>query len=277
MRKLIVFLFIYFVPAYCQITGFWGVRYLPEADSPTSLVSNSYGHIFYAGWSLWRSIDQGNTWTKLSAPGRVNGHVIVDLNDNLYLVGGYGVWFSTDNGGTWEDPSHIISDSYRITMSSNGTIFVTGTRDGAGIYRSLDSARSWTKVFSDSSLIGVGAIHANPFSRTVIAVESKGLGKRLLRSTDNGDNWTALKLEDTTWTTRAFASDSSGNIFAITAPPDFGVYSTVRKSTDDGLNLRFAFRGSGGHPGLLRNIPVRRPDGSFAGTFEYVLRRRICR
>jgi hypothetical protein len=207
---------------------------------------------------VWRSTDQGNTWTQMTASaswsGR-NSHAIVALPDgSIVLMGGYDgssyfndVWCSVDQGATWTQVTASAEWTARSGHTSvalpDGSIVLMGGYDGSSrlndVWRSTDQGATWTQmtasaewtarsyhssvVLPDGSIVLMGGYA--PYS-----------GKRdVWRSTDQGATWT-LMTASAEWTAR--------NYHASVALPDgsivlTGGYTTagsndVWRSTDQG-------------------------------------------
>lgn len=120
---------------------------------------------------VWRSTDQGATWTQVTAnaPWRGReGHVVVDLPDGgIVLMGGSywhshedrglfnDVWRSQDQGQTWEpmtddDPWEgqrwFPTDSHAAVVLSDGSIvLVTGNMLNE-VWRSTDQGATWSMM-----------------------------------------------------------------------------------------------------------------------------------
>jgi hypothetical protein len=127
-----------------------------------------------AGWDnylndVWRSTDQGTTWTQMTADagwrGRA-GHTSVALPDgSIVLMGGVysdaglakylnDVWRSTDQGATWTQMTDAAPWTKRRSHSSvalpNGSIVLMGGYDGSNhrndVWRSTDQGATWTEM-----------------------------------------------------------------------------------------------------------------------------------
>ena len=116
---------------------------------------------------VWRSIDNGKTWTEMTPPGgadwsKRHGHSSVALSDgSIVLMGGYDgsnsyndVWLSTNNGATWMLQTGSPGSPARLDFSSvampDESIVLTGgwttsihTND---VWRSIDKGATWTEM-----------------------------------------------------------------------------------------------------------------------------------
>ena len=180
-------------------------------------------------------------------------------------VGSGGVW-KTDNRGTTWTPIFDSEGSYSIgciTIDPNNpdTVWV-GTGEnvsgrhvgyGDGIYRSLDSGKSWTNMgLKDSQHIGM--IRIDPRDSNVVYVAAQGPlwsagGERgLYKTTDGGKNWELILSAGKYTGANEVHLDPNNpdTIYASThqrfrnvaALMDGGPESGIHKSTDGGLSWR---------------------------------------
>lgn len=176
---------------------------------------------------LWRSVDQGESWAKVTAPSQHQSITCIiqdtrpgKTNNWYYGSGesygnsasesfwadylGNGIYKSTDGGITWNTLSSTVSGTpqdydvwdliWRIaidpSIDSADILYAAAERK---IYRSGDGGSSWTEVLSTTGL-GMG-----PYTFTDVAVTSEGVvyatvgtgavGKGIWRSGDHGITW----------------------------------------------------------------------------------------
>lgn len=102
---------------------------LPEASA--SLVASPFnpGVIFALGSGLWRSEDEGHSWTSLTAyksqsvvgPGQRSVAVSPADPDQIVLANDYGVWRSMDGGMTWSGLNQKLPNlAVRRILSTGG-------------------------------------------------------------------------------------------------------------------------------------------------------------
>lgn len=100
------------------------------------------------------------------------------LKDTVYL--------SRDGGINWSEPPNkgLVNGVWSgiVTTAANSAIYTFGSK---GLYRSLDNAGTWRKIFKDKTVRDVIAL---PDQVTVIAGTNKGI----YRSIDNGIHWSPL-------------------------------------------------------------------------------------
>ena len=118
-----------------------------------------------------------------------------------------------------------------------------GAADG-GIFRTFNGGDTWTPVFDDQTTLSMGAVALDPSNPDVVyagtgEANSSGdsyMGNGLYRSTDQGDSWTFIGLENSGHIGRVVVHPSNPDIIHVavmghmyTEGPDRGVYRT-----DDG-------------------------------------------
>lgn len=159
-----------------------------------------------ADGGVWKSING----TKLSAsftpvsddlPTLATGSICLDpSNPDIVYLGtgeangsadsypGVGVARSTDAGATWTvlGGSQMKNIGAIRVHNTKSNILVAASRQG--LYRSVDSARTWTQKKS-------GTAHDLVFHPTIDSIMYAGIqGVGVLRSTDAGETWTELDL-----------------------------------------------------------------------------------
>lgn len=163
-------------------------------------------YIGTAGGGIWKTTNQGLTWSPLSddAYSLATGAVGLDpSNPNVIYVGtgeanggidsyyGIGMLKSTDGGDTWR-PSGLpnVGGFSRVIVhpTKSNIVYAAGAHSGGGLYLSKDAGATWTKIggtlppgnVTDLSLIVDGSndvLHA--------AMPSQGI----FRSMNGGESW----------------------------------------------------------------------------------------
>ncbi|MFT5164876.1 MAG: photosystem II stability/assembly factor-like uncharacterized protein [Saprospiraceae bacterium] len=188
--------------------------------------------IIYAGFSeggVFKTTDGGANWfpifdqqTLLSI-----GDIVLDPNDpEIVYVGtgdvnisgypfiGDGLYRSNDGGETWTNlglsEQRIISkividptETSRIFVACMGLPFERNSE--RGLYRSLDNGNNWQQVLFLSDSTGVIDVLINPDNPQILYAAgwdrirnntesiTSGVGARIYKSIDGGDNWTQLE------------------------------------------------------------------------------------
>jgi len=122
---------------------------------------------------------------------------------------GHGVYKSTDDGGTWTKKSNGLGSvsnmrAYRVRRHSDGTLFCVVTAlysggafntDGVGVYKSTDEAENWTRI--NDTLLWPKDIVIDPTDIDIIyvgAADAAGNGQGgLWRTTNGGGSWVKLE------------------------------------------------------------------------------------
>lgn len=174
------------------------------------------------GGNIYRSTDDGATWTKLNQ--NMGAGYIWSLkaksNGTLFAGCDKGIYRSTNNGASWDSVGLGSYDVRSIAITANGTV-LAGTW-GKGLFTSTDNGVTWVH---NTTALADAAVHA-------LAINSSGevfagtYGTGMYKSTDNGVNWTHLSMDyDFVWT---LGITGNGTIIAGTYGK--GVY----RSTDNG-------------------------------------------
>jgi len=186
----------------------------------------------FIGDGLYRSMDAGQTWTKLGLEEqRIISKVIIDPNNSSTIFAACmglpfarndqrGLYRSEDNGSTWEQVL-FLSDSTGVTdlvihptnsqilfasswdrIRNNGESLISGL--GAKVYKSTNGGDDWTVVEgglpSDlpHSRIGLTICESNP---DVVYVEyihpDSYLLEGIYRTSDGGNSWLEIPTDET--------------------------------------------------------------------------------
>lgn len=160
----------------------------------TAISSNANGDIFagtighlYNNTSIYRSTDNGQTWTALTngLPPLEILSIAINSQGAVYLATNGGIYRSTDNGDNWE---HLNLSGYCISLAINSSNHIfAGT--GSSIYRSIDFGNTWDEInqgLPPNSTVKSIAIN----SRDHLFAGTRGKG--VFQSLDNGNSWTAV-------------------------------------------------------------------------------------
>jgi photosystem II stability/assembly factor-like uncharacterized protein len=227
----------------------------PNATSIVSLALTSLNPpVLFAGSSgqgLFRSQDNGSTWTTLKAdlpPGITINSIVLDQTQVgvMYLGTDAGVFVSTSNGDHWQSASQGLPTG----ADGNVTALIINPDDAKtlyagtahkGVYVSHDAAQSWSPS-AQGLPTGVSV-------RTLMA-EIKGDAIRLFAglagmgvyaSSDNGATWTAS-------TTGLPAGIDGLSLLQQPSNPGglyLGTSAGIYHSTDDGATWKAASAGLG--------------------------------
>ena len=192
-------------------------------------------NLFYfgsTGGGVWRTTDAGNSWENISDGyfgGSIGAVAVSEWDNNVIYVGGgektvrgnvsygYGMWKSLDAGKTWKsiglkNSRHI--PRIRIHPKNPDIVYaaVLGdlfkSTDERGVYRSVDGGQTWKRVLfanADAGAVDLMMDPNNPrilfastwrIRRTPYSLESGGDGSALWKSTDGGDTWQNITLNE---------------------------------------------------------------------------------
>ena len=156
---------------------------------------------------LYRSTDEGNTWTQIG-PDHVSIQALAIDSSGTIFAGTYqGIYSSTNNGSSWTYVRFANSCVYSIAIAPWGQIFA-GT--DTGLYCSTDNGNHWVM-----SGLAKGRIRS-------LALDPQGyifagtFGDGVFLSTDRGSNWVQMNSGLTDPSVVSFAVDPSGYIFVAT-------------------------------------------------------------
>src|SRR5262245_6973812 len=168
-----------------------------DATSTTTLLAGSV-----AG-GIWRSLDDGASWSLRTAPGQIHGTTCIAQDKRAghtatWYVGTGEIRGSTTNATRW------------------GSLYL-----GDGIFKSTDGGASWTLLPSTSTatpqtvdpfdyVINVATNPANAGQDEVLAANYRGL----YRSVDGGGSWTQVIASDSGFTDVAITA--GGAMYAVT-------------------------------------------------------------
>jgi photosystem II stability/assembly factor-like uncharacterized protein len=179
-------------------------------------VALSNPDIMYAGTpgGLFKSVDEGMTWSKVSFPEMPVRAVAVDPNNQNIVYAGTdcgappvspddGIYKSADGGLTWQQKglSGARINAIVINPSNSQTIYAgTGKPESSysgeivGIFKSTDGGETWQNKLSEG-LDAVAAILIDLESSDVVYAGVYG-GDGFRKSVDAGENWTGIDVDD---------------------------------------------------------------------------------
>ena len=161
----------------------------PEGGGINTLLAN--GNTLYAGTSgdgVYRSTDNGQTWTASTGIGAYFTLALGAFNGNLFAGVNFGqIFISTDAGQTWEFTNNGGANGSDIRdFASVGANLFAATA-GGGVLISTNGGRNWAKAAS----AGLTNQRVNAFAvigANLLAATPSGI----FRSADNAQTWTAV-------------------------------------------------------------------------------------
>ena len=147
---------------------------------------------------LWKSVDAGATWTQVTAfsPKLAKGVGILGMVFDKQVPGsiyanvyGDGIYQSTDTGVTWSKIIGSPTQPQRLTLASNGVLYVTH-KSGVSKY----SGSTWSKITPSGKPDFFNALGVNPTNpNDVLVASGQSVSSKIYRTLDGGTSWTELK------------------------------------------------------------------------------------
>lgn len=174
-----------------------------QANIQRMRASTSNPNILYCGSEtgmIFRSTDKGESWTPCADGEWLSGEVtsvdVSSTNPDRVLVGAGGVfWLSDDAGVTWRnitpEKAKYARTSAAMFSPANDDIILAGDR--AQLWLSTDGGNSWSYKLQ-GMVFDVRFSKQNP-NVCYVAIEQDYTVK-LYKSTDSGENWSLLTLDD---------------------------------------------------------------------------------
>lgn len=204
-----------------------------ETWTESGLSGESIEDLFIAsnGWiyaatlgGIFRSTDSGTTWLQMNN-GLTNTKAtsITALNNSIIFAGtvGSGMFRSSNSGANWlQSTDGIVHKSMStVAVNRNTNIVYVGVSYGGGLFQTVDGGNSWQQVGLQGRSIERLAIKPNG---VMFATISTGV----LKSTNDGVDWTNTNFPDTGPTDREVVISSTGNVFVV--------YPSLYRTTNDG-------------------------------------------
>lgn len=208
-----------------------------------------------AGGGIWKSVNDGATWTpKSDAIGAmgVSSILVNPQNTNIiYIATGdgdgsdnysVGVLKSLDGGDTWnttglnwsQSNARLIRKLVFDPFNAN-VILAVGSY---GIHRSIDAGATWSRTSSAGSFYDMEYTVDNGVA-TFFAV----LSNNVFKSTDNGVTWVSVKtFNDTNRLALATSAASANYVYILASLSSNSGLQGIHRSTDNGVtwNLQTA-------------------------------------
>ena len=192
------------------------------------------GSVTYDGYGVFKSINEGETWThaglenaggigRIEVDPKNSDRVFVAAMGNLFSKNAQrGVYRTLNGGETWENVLFVSDSTGCIDLCINpehpDTIYATmwervryperRTYGGpsTGIWRTYNGGEDWEKLTvglptSDLGRIGIDISRSNPEILYIAYSNADGTWKDVYKTTNNGDTWTATNSSELGGTT----------------------------------------------------------------------------
>jgi photosystem II stability/assembly factor-like uncharacterized protein len=203
-----------------------------------------------ASGGLWKSTDDGSTWSHMTADLGTLGIGDIEFTTSgstttIWVATGdgdagdaysLGVIKSTDGGVNWSTTglSFGLSNKYicrAILIDPNSNLKMLVATNG-GIYRTTDGGTNWSRTFTTSTY----DIEFNPGNSNIVYASTQS---SIYKSTDNGANWThkTSGLPSSSYRVALAVAPSSSNlVYAEYTSTSHAGHVGFYKSTDSGEN-----------------------------------------
>ncbi len=151
-----------------------------------SIITGDSAWIAGVSDGLYRSTDEGATWTKTSIGNTVYSVQALARSSDTIVAACYfaGVFISTDNGRSWSAKGLTLKNNMSAVIKGNAIFIGTG---GAEVHRSTNGGGSWTPVKSGLSTAAVQALTVH---QSTLYLGTAGSG--IYSSTNDGAMWTSV-------------------------------------------------------------------------------------
>ncbi len=214
------------------------------------------GIVYISGYSatadyLYRSYDNGASWTRLAPPTSNKGFVFTARDSNTVIIGTFGgtIMRTTNGGAKWDTTLQYVDYIDGITYVGKDTVVAYGDFDdhGVPVWRSTNGGTTWVRqtiAAADSAMNYGYATYRQGlavYNKTVwLSLYKSGTDARLMKSTDAGATWNSWAVPLTGGTSNNyyfrsinFISDSIG--FGVDRQVGSGLANYVHKTTNGGL------------------------------------------
>jgi len=226
-------------------------EYLLGGDGMYCLVDYTNPNTYYCEYQnggMYRIENDGGSWFDINInDSRTNWstpYILHPTNANTLYAGTYRIHKSTNKGDNWTAISNDLTKGgtggyHTITTIDisqlNPNIIITGSADGK-VYITENDGGTWTDITDGLPDRWITRVKTDPFDANTIYVTVSGFRwdehySHIFKSTDLGDNWTAIdsNLPEIPINTMVLDPDIEGRIFIGT---DAGIYMTNNYGTN---------------------------------------------
>jgi len=183
-------------------------------DALDEIVVNDDDEIFLNTTNeVWRSSDEGDTWTHLSinVPGNKFGTLKLSPDGEFYGSSyNHKIYRSSDNGDTWTELFTADGDISSIAFDGDNTVYM-GTRF-SGLFKSSDNGDNWSPITAIPGTNGALDMNVNSSGDVFVAGYDDGLYK----SANGGSTWEDITYDLVDPTIRQIFLNADDELFAAT-------------------------------------------------------------
>jgi len=189
---------------------------IPAQDwtSLNKIIVNDDDQIFInTNNSVWRSSDDGETWTQLETGVNGNRFYAFQISPDGELFGtSYNekIYRSDDNGDTWSELYTFADDISSVAFDGDNTVYAISRL--AGMWKSLDNGDTWSELTPIPGTNGGTYIKTNSSGEVFIAAYDDGVYK----SSDGGTTWNDITADLIDPTVRVIFPNSADELFVGT-------------------------------------------------------------
>ena len=169
-----------------------GGTVLDFLDTGNSLLSVVVGGFGSNTISLYRSTSNGNDWSKVTSVTEDYYYYLAKIDTTIYYHIWGGFYCSIDDGKNWKNVNQSTLPKQINKTAANDTTVFAGTE--LGLYRSTNKGKSWEPKATAVPFSNIGALAVNGIN---VFISSRSKDGQVFRSTDNGENWSEVKIEPT--------------------------------------------------------------------------------
>jgi len=156
------------------------------ASSPISSglwIAGSYNPLIFGSAFMYRTLDSGTTWNRVTLTTTVVSDIIFDPNDSQHALAcdACGVLQSWDAGQTWLHSGLNRCDHLLVDLDDPAILFVAIANE---IFRTADNGLNWSPVLELSGPI-VSMVQQPPGSSHLYTADAT----TVMASADGGDHW----------------------------------------------------------------------------------------
>ena len=229
------------------------------------------GAVWKKGGGLFRSDDEGDTWTRIAAEEITDTvRTLAVYGTTLYAgTSDSGVFRSDDRGDSWTAVNNGLTHREVSTLLAvnENTVFVGTT---GGVFRTTDSGNSW--VETNTGLTNTTVYDFEVVGNKIYANFSTNIGGKIVRSVDGGESWQSVTMPiEYRWPTLSI-SDGELYIRAFRYDPrdeEGGVAGVFRLDEENNALVELFAQSHWKHTTCMETVGTTFYIGTSGGVFRY--------